>query len=71
MDDIDVKLGQLIKAKRKERRLTQTQLAEKVGSTTQVIYYYEKGKRSMSAGFFFKLCEALDLDPNEIQKQLS
>ena len=70
MDKVDVKLGEIIRAKRKEMKMSQTDLAQRVGSTKQCIYYYEKGTRGLNMSLFFKICRALDLDPNEIQKQI-
>lgn len=71
MNDVDVKLGAIIKARRKEMGMSQSDLAEKVGSTKQCIYYYEKGTRGLTMTLFFSICKALYLDPNEIQRQVS
>ena len=68
MDENDIVLGGIIRAKRKQLGLTQTELANLVGSTTQCIYYYEKGLRSVNATLFFKICRALYLEPNEVQR---
>ena len=68
MDSVDVKLGEIIRARRKEKRMTQTDLALRVGSTKQCIYYYENGLRGVPMSIFFKLCDVLDLNPNEIQR---
>lgn len=71
MDEADIILGGIIRAKRRQLKMTQTELAKKVGSTTQCIYYYEKGLRCINATLFFKICKALDIDPNEVQRLLS
>lgn len=71
MNNVDVKLGEIIRAKRKEMHMTQTDLANKAGTTTQCIYYYEKGTRGLSMSMFFALCDILNLDPNDIQKQVT
>lgn len=70
MDNADVLLGEIIRTRRKELRMTQTDLANRVGSTTQCIYYYEKGKRGMPISLFFKVCTVLGLEPNDIQRQI-
>lgn len=70
MERADVLLGEIIRTRRKEKRMTQTDLANRVGSTTQCIYYYEKGRRGMSISLFFKICSVLDLSPDEIQRQI-
>lgn len=71
MDDVDRMVGQIIREKRKLLKWTQTDLAARVGSTTQSIYYYEKGLRGIPMSMFFKLCHALDLSPNDIQKEIT
>jgi len=71
MNKVDVKLGEIIRARRKDMRLTQKELANKVGTTAQCIYYYEKGTRGLTMSLFFKLCSVLNLDPNEIQKEVT
>ena len=68
MNEVDVKLGSIIREKRKEMRMTQTDLALKLGTTKQCVYYYEKGTRGLTLSLFFKVCDVLGLDPNEIQK---
>jgi len=70
MDIVDVKLGQIIRNKRKEMKMSQTELATRVGTTKQCIYYYEKGTRGLTLSLFFKICKTLDLDPNDIQKEV-
>ena len=64
---IDKKIGEIIKDKRKSLKMTQTDLAKRVGTTTQCIYYYENGKRGLTMSLFFKICDVLNLSPNEIQ----
>ena len=71
MENVDVKLGAIIKARRKSLGLSQTELAEMVGTTKQCIYYYEKGIRGLSMSLFFKICKVLYLNPNDIQRQIS
>ena len=71
MDKVDTRLGEIIKARRKEMKLTQAELADKVGTTAQCIYYYEKGTRGLPMSLFFKLCSILNLDPNKIQEEVT
>jgi len=70
-NELDIKIGNIIKTKRKEMHLTQMDLAKKVGTTAQCIYYYENGKRGLTMSLFFKICDTLDLKPNEIQKEVT
>lgn len=68
MNSVDRKLGEIIRTRRKEMRLTQPELARRVGTTAQCIYYYEKGLRGVPMSIFFKLCDVLELEPNEIHR---
>lgn len=70
MNYVDVLVGDIIKQRRRMLRLTQTQLGEKVGIAFSTLACYEKGIRGMSLNIFFKICNALNLDPNDVQKQV-
>lgn len=56
--------GVLLRDKRKELRLTQTQLAEKSGTTRSYVARIEKGKTDMQVSTFVKLLTALGLGIN-------
>lgn len=70
MNNVDVLVGDIIKQRRRELRLTQTQLGEKVGIAYSTLACYEKGIRGMSLNIFFQICNALKLDPNDVQNQV-
>lgn len=56
------KIGELIRTKRKEKHLTQAQLAEKINITRDAIFTYEKGKvKVIPFSNRVKLAEALDI----------
>jgi transcriptional regulator with XRE-family HTH domain len=70
MNYVDVLVGDIIKQRRRMLRLTQTQLGDKVGIAFSTLACYEKGIRGMSLNIFFKICDALSLDPNDVQRQV-
>lgn len=70
MNKVDVLVGDIIKQRRRELRLTQTQLGDKVGIAYSTLACYENGIRGMSLKIFFDLCKVLDLDPNDVQTQI-
>ena len=70
MENYDKAVGFIIQQRRRQLRLTQTQLGKKVGLAYSTIGCYENGIRGMSIGTFFKICNALSLDPNEVQKEV-
>lgn len=65
--DYDYKtIGQRIKKSRKERALTQEELAERVGIGSQHISDIERGLTGMSIGTLIDICRELDADINYI-----
>ncbi|MCB5954264.1 helix-turn-helix domain-containing protein [Enterococcus sp. CWB-B31] len=55
-----------LKLIRKERKLSQTQLAEKIGLTKQSIINYEKGNTFPTGNRLAKLLEALEITPEQL-----
>ena len=54
-------MGQRIMVRRKALRMTQEELAEKLGVSTQMISNLELGKKAIRPGNLAKVCEALEL----------
>ena len=59
-------LGALIARTRKERQLTQQQLAEQLGVAQQTIAHYEGGRLKVSAAMLPQLAQILNLTPDEL-----
>ncbi len=55
-----IEMGERISAKRKERRLTQEQLAEAVGVSLQTVSNIECGKKGSRPENIAKICVVLD-----------
>lgn len=70
--------GNRLKEWREYRRLTQSELAEKVGTSTAVISHLETERRGLSAKWLYKLAPALgttpgyllDHDPNDLPRDI-
>lgn len=60
------KIGKFIAEKRKERNLTQEQLAEKLGVTNRSISNWENGKNMPDLSLFKPLCNELNISINEL-----
>ena len=58
---IDHLVGQRLRWRRRELRLTQEQLGEKLGLTFQQVQKYEKGTNRISAGRLYELACVLDI----------
>lgn len=60
-----VKMIKLTKI-RKERKMSQRELGEKVGMTSDTISYYERGIRNPSITTLIELAKALDCDVRDL-----
>ena len=54
--------GEILRDRRKELKLTQKQLAERVGKEQSYIARVEKGEVDMQLSSFFKIANALDIE---------
>ena len=59
------KIGKFISELRKEKNLTQDQLAEKLGVTSKSISRWENGKTMPDVSLFEPLCKELNITINE------
>jgi len=64
--DILVLLGNRIRQLRKSFKLTQAQLADKAGLSTNFIALLEKGKRSASVDTLFRISKVLKVELKEL-----
>ncbi|MCT1904439.1 helix-turn-helix domain-containing protein [Oceanobacillus sojae] len=64
--DINKNVGKNIKRIRNERKLTQEELANKVGAIKQTISKIERGVFSPSFSLLVKICNELYTSPNEL-----
>src|ERR1700688_5013503 len=60
-DALDIAVGQRIKVERLSRRMSQTELAEKIGVSFQQVQKYEKGVNRVGAGRLTRIAEVLNV----------
>ena len=60
------KVGRFIAEKRKEKSLTQAQLAEKLGITDRAVSKWETGRSLPDSSIMLELCELLTISVNEL-----
>jgi len=60
-DSRDAEVGRRVRSRRLECRLSQTELADKIGVTFQQVQKYEKGVNRIGAGRLQRITEALDV----------
>lgn len=61
-----VKIGKFIAQRRKEKNLTQAQLAEKLNITDREVSKWETGKGMPDSSIMLDLCSVLDVSVNEL-----
>ena len=60
-DSRDAEVGRRVRSRRLECRLSQTDLADRIGVTFQQVQKYEKGVNRMGAGRLQRISEALEV----------
>jgi transcriptional regulator with XRE-family HTH domain len=60
-DHRDAEVGRRVRARRLECRLSQTELADRIGVTFQQVQKYEKGVNRVGAGRLQRISEALEV----------
>ena len=61
-----IKIGKFISSVRKEKKLTQKQLADKLGITDRAISKWENGKSMPDLSLLKPICDVLDISINEL-----
>ena len=61
-----VKIGQFIKAVRKEKSLTQREVAEKLNISEKTVSKWETGNGLPEVSLMLPLCELLEISVNEL-----
>ena len=61
-----IKIGVFIAKCRKDKKLTQAQLAEKLGITDRAVSKWETGKGMPDSSIMLELCEILEISVNEL-----
>ena len=60
-DSRDAEVGRRVRSRRLECRLSQTELADRIGVTFQQVQKYEKGVNRIGAGRLQRISEALEV----------
>ena len=61
-----IKIGSFIAERRKEKSLTQAQLAEKLGITDRAVSKWETGKAMPDSSIMLDLCDVLGISVNDL-----
>lgn len=63
---INEKLERTLLQARKAKRLTQIDVAKRLGKPQSFVSKYETGERKLTVGHFLAVCEALEVKPAKI-----
>lgn len=66
VSQIDVEIGQAVRAIRTVRGVSQTTLGEALGITFQQIQKYESGRNRLSVSSLVRVCKVLQCSPMDI-----
>lgn len=61
-----IKIGKFISEKRKQKNMTQIELADKLGVTNKSVSRWENGKNMPDISLFIPICEILNISVNEL-----
>lgn len=61
-----IKIGRFISERRREKNLTQMQLAEKLGITDRAVSKWENGRSLPDSSIMLALCKELDISVNDL-----
>jgi transcriptional regulator with XRE-family HTH domain len=63
--DVDALVGERVRSRRLQAKMSQAKLGEAIGVTFQQIQKYEKGTNRIGSGRLFKIAEVLQCDVTE------
>lgn len=65
-----IELGKRLKDIRIERKMTQQEVADRLGIARQNVSTYENGVKTLDIDTFYKICDIFNVDPNDVLKDL-
>lgn len=71
MKNYNQKIGAYLARERKAKKVSQQQLADRLGVTKAAISNWELGKRTIYAEQMLEYCDELGIDPTELVKKVT
>ncbi len=68
--DKNALIGRWLKEKREEKGMSQQTAADRLGITRTAVHYWETGKRTIYAVNLIDYCKVLDVNPQQIVKDI-
>ena len=70
MKEFDIKLGEIIRAEREKRDISQQQIADALGCTNAAVSNWETGRRAMYAETLRRYCQYLGITMQSVFDQM-
>lgn len=71
MKSYNKKIGAYLAKQRRAKKVSQQQLADRLGVTRTAVHYWETGKRTIYADQMLQYCDSLGIDPAELVRRVT
>lgn len=71
MKNYNAKIGAYLAKERRAKKISQQQLADRLGVSKTAVHYWETGKRTIYADQMLEYCDQLGIDPQELIKSVT
>lgn len=71
MKNYNAKIGAYLAKERKAKKISQQQLADRLGVSKTAVHYWETGKRTIFADQMLEYCETIGIDPQDLIKSVT
>lgn len=71
MKNYNKKIGAYLAKERRAKKISQQQLADRLGVSKTAVHYWETGKRTIFADQMLEYCETIGIDPQDLIRSVT
>lgn len=71
MKNYNKKIGAYLAKERRAKKISQQQLADRLGVSKTAVHYWETGKRTIFADQMLEYCEQVGIDPQDLIRSVT
>ena len=71
MKNYNKKIGAYLAKERRAKKISQQQLADRLGVSKTAVHYWETGKRTIYADQMLEYCETIGIDPQDLIRSVT
>lgn len=71
MKNYNKKIGTYLAKERRAKKISQQQLADRLGVSKTAVHYWETGKRTIFADQMLEYCETIGIDPQDLIRSVT